>query len=449
MNTEPKKNDQAMRPSLRQAFKTAPVRLWKMTVHNWPWKLLAVFLAICLWAGLIMQDPTLMRERYFYDVPVTVSGADSLRRNSMIVLSGLDEEALVTRLRVDVPQREYKSVTAANYNPRVDLSRITDVGEQTLRILTTSTTTYGTVESVSPESINVVVDEYVINYRVPVSINQIGDYPTGFYGSAPSLDPSVVAVGGPQSIVSQIARIYVDFDVSRLTAQAGLVRTALPMRFVDADGNAVESDLLEVTSNDVLLRTIIVEQQLYPTKTVSVASLATTEGEPADGYELKSVTASPSTLLAAGEQTKLAALDTIFVDKPIDITDHDASFIVEVSLRKPSELVYLSADTVTLHLEIAPILTSTVFEGIKLSTQGLEEGLSATLDHRTVSVTLTGPQLLLSQIRSADLTAYVDLSSLGGGEHELPIVVALPEIDTSNISYTVSPSTVAAVIAQE
>ena len=99
---------------------------------------------------------------------VSVVGADTLRRNSgLIVLSGLEDENLTARLRVDVPQREYNTVTASNYNPRVDLTRITEAGEQTLRINTTSTSTYGTVRGISPETITVVVDQFVTNYRVP------------------------------------------------------------------------------------------------------------------------------------------------------------------------------------------------------------------------------------------------------------------------------------------
>ena len=112
MNAEPKKAAEQPRPSLRKALKGAPQRLWRLIYHNWPWKLLALFLALCLWAGLITQDPTLTRERVFTDVTVSVVGADTLRRNSgLIVLSGLEDENLTARLRVDVPQREYNTVT--------------------------------------------------------------------------------------------------------------------------------------------------------------------------------------------------------------------------------------------------------------------------------------------------------------------------------------------------
>lgn len=74
MNTQPNKTDREPRPSLRLALRSAPQRLWRLMAHNWPWKLLSLFLAVCLWAGLITQDATLTRERVFSDVPVSVSG---------------------------------------------------------------------------------------------------------------------------------------------------------------------------------------------------------------------------------------------------------------------------------------------------------------------------------------------------------------------------------------
>jgi hypothetical protein len=144
MNAEPERKPtppEAAERSVRAAFRQLPKKFWRMLSHNLLWKLLALVLAVSLWAGLITQDPTLTRERVFTDVPVSVTGSDTLRRNGFIVLSGVEDDSALVRLRVEVPQREYNSVTTSNYNPRVDLSKITETGEQTLKISTTSTTT--------------------------------------------------------------------------------------------------------------------------------------------------------------------------------------------------------------------------------------------------------------------------------------------------------------------
>ena len=52
--------------------------VWHILKHNLGWKLLALFLAVALWAGLITQDPTLTREKTFSDVQVNITGSDTL-----------------------------------------------------------------------------------------------------------------------------------------------------------------------------------------------------------------------------------------------------------------------------------------------------------------------------------------------------------------------------------
>lgn len=449
MNAEPKKTDRSNdRPSFRNALKQAPKRFMRSCAHNWGWKLLCLFLAISLWAGLITQDPTLTRERVFADVPVSVTGADTLMRNGLVVLSGLEAESLLTRMRVDVPQRAYSTTLSSNYNPRIDLSRITEVGEQTLRIQTSSSTTYGIVDTLTPDTVTVVVDEYVTNYRVPVSLNTTGDYPTGYYGATPLLDPSSVAVSGPKSIVDRVAHLYVDYDPSRLAAQEGQVRTALPMRFTDADGNDISGEMLSVTSANVELRTITVDQRLYPTKTLAVSNLALTEGTPASGYELKSVTAVPGTIMAAGDASALEALDTLFVDSPVDITDRSESFVAEIELRRPSSLSYLSDSSITLQIEIAPILITRTFENLRVSVRNAADGLTAQLDENRVTVNVTGPQNIVEQLSASALNAYVNAADLTAGEHVLPVVIEVSTEQNSAISYGITPASLNLVLSE-
>ena len=452
MNTEPERNEHKPAQgdhAFAQAINRLPARFWRMFSHNLMWKLLALVLAICLWAGLITQDPTLTRERTFTDVPVSVTGSDTLRRSGLIVLTDLSTAATTVRLRVDVPQREYTSATSSNYNPRVDLSKITAVGEQTLKITTTSTTTYGTVSDVTPESIDVVVDNYVTNYRMPVTVQQVGEFPSGFYGTAPTLDPSTISVSGPESVIAQIARVVVDFDASRLPAQSGLVRTALSLRYEDVDGKTLDSSLIEASSAGVLLRSIVVEQQLFPTKTLTLNALTLTTGTPLAGYEVKSVTATPNVLIAAGDETALNALDSLFLEQAVDVTDRDSTFSVEVKVRKPTELVYLSTDSVMLLIEVGPSLTANTFTDVPLSLTGTDTGFKATCETDKLSVTVTGPMLEFDTLKASAIKAYVDTAGLEAGTYALPVQVSIRDIDEDTFTYMITPQNVSVTIAQE
>ncbi|NLV57444.1 MAG: hypothetical protein GXY67_01610 [Clostridiales bacterium] len=447
MNLEPEMNEKKgaypEKNTLHTALKGLPLRLWKMLMHRLPWKLLALFLAVCLWAGLITQDPSLTRERTFADVPVTVTGKDTLQRNGLIVLTNFDVTPLTVRLSADVPQREYNTVTAANYNPRIDLSKITSTGLQKLRISTSSTTTYGSVSQVFPDSVEVMVDEYITSYRVPVSVERKGQFPKGFYGTVPALDPASVSVSGPKSIVTRIARVMVDFDVSQLPPQVGLVRTALPMRFEDALGDEIRSDFIDVTSAGVLLRSIVVEQSLYATKTLPISSLSLTQGSPAQGYEIKSVSATPNILVAAGEETGLEALDSLFLEQPVDVAGRSEPFSVQVKIRKPSELVYLSADSITLYVEITPVMSTREFDKVKLSFTDRSTHRKVTCDLENVSLTLTGPAMILNNLKATAFVAYVDASDLPAGDYELPILLKISGVDERNFTYAITPKNAA------
>lgn len=325
--------------------------------NNWPWKLLSLVLAICLWSGLITQDGSLSREKVFTDVPISVVNADALRRNGFIIVSGLEDLPGV-RLTVDVPQKNYNTVTATNYNLRVDLSRIREAGEQTLQVLSSSTSTYGTVTGISVESVTVQVEEYVSRSRIPVRLNSTGALPAGFYAGDPQVDPSFVMVSGPKSLVENVVRCMADYDLSTITPSPGQERTAVPFRLLDSAGEEISSSLIDVTSQSVSLDSITVSQTLYTAKTLVINTADLVTGVPEDGYSIKRISAEPATIVAAGKEVFINSLNELhvveYIDQPIDITGMNTTITRNISLVKPSDIVYFGNDTVMITIEIAP-----------------------------------------------------------------------------------------------
>lgn len=436
------------KPQLHKAMRTFPKRLWISISNNLQWKLLALVLAVGLWVGLITQDATLTRERIFTNVPLSFTNSDTLRRNGFIVIQGLEEENATVKLKVDVPQKEYNNVAYSNYNPRLDLSKITEAGEQTVKVSTTSSSAYGAVTDVSPDAITVVVDAYITNYRIPVQVQTAGNYPDGFYGTTPTVDISYAAVSGPESIVSQIARILLVYDVSSLSAQEGAIQTALALHYMDAANNELDSTLIESTSGGVLLRSIVVQQSLYPIKNISLNQTQLITGTPKTGYEVKSVTVSPSVIIAAGDTTTLTTLQTLFLDEAVDVTDHDATFTAEVKITRPENIVYLNTDTVMMIVEIGPVYTTQVFEGIPLTIDNLPEAMTAATETAKVTVSVTGPQLSVETLRSSKLSAYVSAEGLTSGTFDLPVRLTINVDDADVFTYTIAPQSVAVTLSQ-
>jgi len=328
--------------------------LKKHALHNWPWKLLSLFLAICLWAGLITQDDSLTREKNFTNVKLNITNSDTLRRNGYIIVAGLDDLPEL-RMRVEVPQRVYSTVTASNYNPRVDLSKIAGIGKQTLNITTTNTTTYGSVTHISEETITVQVEEYITRSRIPVRISYVGELNENLYGGTPSADPAYVTVSGPKSLVNDIVRCMVQYDLSALN-QTGVERTAARFQLVDALGDEIDKSLIDVTSESVLLDSILVEQEIFTSKDIPVNTTGVTIGSPLQGYEIKSVTVEPATLRIAGEDSwieSIASLDlSEFINERIDVSNATSTIHRNVRLVKRSGLKYASQETLLITIEI-------------------------------------------------------------------------------------------------
>lgn len=417
--------------------------LLHLLTNNWPLKLVALVLALGLWAGLITQDPTLTREKKFENVTVSATGTDTLKRNGFIVVSDLDDLLNGFTIRADVPQSNYDIAQASSYNARIDLTRITEVGVQEVKVLTTNSTSYGTVTEISPSVVQVAVDEYVTRYRIPVTVETIGEVPEGYEASGQSIDPSYVTVSGPLSLVQTIVRAEATMDMSILPARQGSVSIASELRLVNSAGEEVDSDLIEVTgTGGVLLDSVNIEQTLYPTKTISLQDLGLVVGTPAAGYEVKSVTITPETVTASGLQENLDDLDLVFASSSVDVTNRSESFFEVVNIRRPSTLQTLNPTSVTVTVEIGPVIRSRTFESLRVTVTGVSDDLNATLTQtRYASVTVTGPQLWVESLRNADITLTCNAADLAEGEYDLPLLCTIQDAEGVDYTVEISPET--------
>lgn len=420
-----------------------------LLLHNWPTKLLALVLAVVLWAGLIMQDPTLTREKTFSNVKISITGSDAIKRNGFIVVSDLDEVLGSVSMSVDVPQMQYANAKASSYNVRIDLSRITAAGEQEIPVQASNNSVYGTVSSILPSTVRLEVEEYITRYRIPVTTLSVGTAPEGYYATEPAVDPPMIAVSGPKSLVERITRAQAVVELGNLPAREGTLRKAVPFTLLDENNNEIESDLLQITSESVLVDSVVVEQKVYSVRTILLSDLGLVRGTPAKGYEVKSVYVTPDHVTVAGLQRELDTLDVLYADSYVDVSGLSSSVNRSLRLRIPSSLPYTSANTVTVAVEIGPILRSKTFTGLDIAAEGLMDGLTCTMVTKQGAVTVTGAQLWLNELTKADVTLSCDLSGLTAGTYDVPVLCDIVDREGKNSSVEMAPQTIRVVIAQE
>lgn len=421
-------------------------RLWHMLRHNLGWKVLALFLAVGLWAGLITQDPTLTREKTFIEVPVTISGADTLKRNGYIVTSDLNANPPTVRLKVDVPQKEYGNVAAGNYNVRIDLSRISIPkdkpipSEQEIKITASSTSAYGTVVEIVPDVIKVEVDEYKTRNRIPVTLAREGELPPNIYSTLPTVDPPTLTISGPKSLVDRVSRALATYDQSSLPATEGLYRPSARITLEDGARNEIKSRLIEVTNESVLLDSVIVEQMLYNTRVIDLSQAALTTGKPSDGYHVKSVSVTPSQIVAAGRLDSLNLIDSLFLESPVSVDGFSESFTRVIKVRQPAEIVNLSSTSVTVTVEIEPVNANRSFDNLRIDTLGLANGFALAVDKSRASVTISGPKLWVNSIKASGVILSADLTGLQEGVHNVPILCTVTDSEQIKYTYATDPA---------
>lgn len=422
-------------------------KLASAILGNWGTKLLAFVISVVLWAGLITQDPSLTREKQFTDVSVTVNGEDSLKRYGYIVLEDLTEVLSDVTVRVSVPQGQYKVAQASNYSVRVDLSRLRQVGEQEVKILSTNSATYGTVTEIIPSTITLTVDEYITRYRIPVTVFTEGEPPAGFYATEPSTDPPMVAVSGPKTIVDRIANAQVVVDQTTLPAKEGTVRYAHGFVLMDENGAEIKSDLLQVSSESVLLDSVVVEQSMYTKREVALADMGLVTGTPAEGYEVKGVYITPSTITIAGRASYIDQINLLYANSNVNVEGLSASTYVSLWVRQPSTLKYISTDSVTVAVEIGPEISSRAFE-VPIQIRGVQNNRIATAAMETVTVYISGEKIWLDTLEESDITVYCNMGAISRvGSYSMPLNCTIRnsanksftyEIDSTHVGVTVS-----------
>lgn len=335
------------------AWRTMLHSVWRALSFRWPWKLLSFALAVLLWGGIISQDATLTREKTFSDVTVNVINKDMLLRSGLIVIKGL-EDLQPIKMRVDVPQKNYDSVTPANFNVRVDLSRVTEPGVQTLPIMYAANTAYGNVKWVSAAEITVEVDHYITRRRIPVQLHETGAVPSGFYATNAIVDPSMVTISGPRSLVQNIVRCVANYNTSLLSPAARTQFSAVPFVLYDNTDKAIESELIQVSSDAIQLDSLLVEQTLYRLQAIAINRSGITTGKPAKGYKVTDVTIDPAMLNVAGSNELMETLTLLDVEAPIDITGATDTLIRSVRIKRPADAYHMSENAVYVTVHIAP-----------------------------------------------------------------------------------------------
>ncbi len=392
-------------------------------------KLVALLIAVLIWTLMMATDESVVMEKVFNDVTVTVQGVDTLRSRGFTVVDGLEGGSVTVRMRVAVTRGNYDRATAASFSPRLDLSQITQAGTQRVNI-NAAYSTYGEVISFEPAYLELEVEEYISRSRVPVVVREDGERPESVWVASAVADPLQVTVSGPRSLVDRVRRAVVRLPMASLSGEISDDSLVSPIELEDASGEIVSSPLLTVTSESVALDSARIDLEVYPVAEIPIDTQSAVSGIPAHGYRLGEVRITPASVTVAADANTLSQISEMYVTIPLDIDWEDETCTAESSLRQVSGCRYISDSSVLIEAQIIPALHTHTYTGLPVEIFGLDAELAGTLSHPQMSAVIEGPYSRMESLAASQVHLYVDAQDVTGpGEYRLEVRCRIDDTD--------------------
>ena len=373
---------------------------------------LALVLAIIVWVNAIYQG-----DRPHEDLFPTPLDIQVLNTPSGFAVTNNPAETVQVRIKAFASS--WETLGASDFSVTADWGGLTE-GMNNVPIRVTCSERTVTLIAVYPEIMYVRLERLKSEEKeVVVELRDMDEVPLGYRVYAPTIQPDSVIVTGPASFVDRVSHLGV--TISLLNQRSVLERVLEPTP-MDENSQAVTG--LAVSPQTVTVRVPIEKQENYR----EVAVRARTQGQPARGYFVSGVNVLPSTVTVVGPPNVIDKLGGLVdVASPIDVTGATRMLAEKATLSLPEGVSVLGAQEGTpfealVTVEIGAVTGGTTVE-LPLKPKKVPEGLIVQLSTSLVDVILTGPAVVLDELQTDLLDAYVDLSGLGIGTHQVQPVV--------------------------
>ena len=356
--------------------------------------------------------------------------------------------AELVRVKIKAFSSSWSTLTANDFSATADWGDLAE-GQNEVRIAVSTSDPTVTIVSVHPQTVYVRLEPFTKELKeVQVELLDRDQVPLGYRVYSPEIEPSLVSVEGAASAIDRVAKLSVGISLAN---QRTLIERQLAPTPLDSDGRPVSG--VTMTPAQVAVRVSIEKRQNFR----EVAVRARTEGQAARGYFVSGVDVVPATVTIVGPPSVIENMGGLVdIEGEIDVTGATRMIAGRMALDLPEGVSVLDSQegeefTVLVTVGIDAVSGGTTVE-LPLKAKRIQEGLVAKLSVPMVDVIITGPAVLLDELQTDLVDAYLDLSGLGVGTHQVrPLVDILveqnPELRDLIVS-DVSPKFVEVTIAE-
>ena len=228
-----------------------------------------------------------------------------------------------------------------------------------------------------------------------------------------------VVVQGASYKVEQVATVKALVDINTLPdfELGERIVVSAPLRAYDEAGNVVD---VEISPARVDVELLIDS----PSKQVPIQVIPNGSVVYNMGISNLIVNNNENTMVTLyGPSEVLSTIEYLPVNINVDGLSEDTQF--RVNLEKPNGVKHMSIDNVTVDVKLSSDISNVDIENVSISTINLNSNYGvAPVDIDSVTVKLKGVTDIVNSITADDINVYVDLSGLGVGTHEVPIIVS-------------------------
>ena len=243
------------------------------------------------------------------------------------------------------------------------------------------------------------------------------------------VDSDKVIIKGAEHQLEQVATVKALVDINNLiNPEVGtMILKDIPLKAYDENGNVVD---VETVPNKISAEVVISS----PNKEIPIKIIP--KGEVTFGKAISSMESSINKVVVYGPKDILDNLN--YLPLEIDVDGLKSNKQVKVELEKPVGIKSMSITNVTVSITLDTVTEKNI-EGVKVVSRNLNENYSASAlsaGDGAVTVNVKGVESVLKEITAEDVVAYVDLTGLTEGTHEVDVIIESTDTRVQYLSKT-------------
>lgn len=363
---------------------------------------LALLVAICLWAYVLGDDGTSYAGT-MRNIPINYINADALEKAGLVVLDTPTETVNISY----TGQRSLKNkVKITDFKVTVDLEGLRE-GENTVKVMVEKPENVE-IKNISVQKVKVIADKLAEEEK-PVNVvitNQTSDESEPYIVQ---VSREKIKVRGAETLVNSVTALNAAVDASKV----GTAMKSLNIELIPVNGKGEKVENVKLEYDNVSVTTI-----MHNKKTVSLKV-------PITGNKNTFITREisvPKTITIKGTDELLAKIDSITC-KSVDVSDIFENTQIPIEPLLPDG-IEVATDSQNLQVVVSVAGAATrefTFSENDIVLEGVDEDTIPTVDNITVKLSVSGNAEVIEQITESDFQLYADVSGLEKGVHTVSL----------------------------